>query len=213
MPGQIKIDDGSGNYTILTNGGSLGSDKTITIPNETGTVALDNANDLGGLVLVDNYSFSAVTTFSRDNVFSSTYKNYLFQMNMDSASATGETNFVFRASSSDYTTATYDWSVIYNVSSGTTVGVSKGSNDTKINGFAYMDSTGSGNINSYIIANPYETKTTSISGTANRFGGADTVLGLFGGSTGVTNSFDGYTATRVSGTFTGSVKIFGIIDS
>ena len=40
MPGQIKIDDGSGNYTVLTNGGSLGSDKTITIPNTTGTMAL-----------------------------------------------------------------------------------------------------------------------------------------------------------------------------
>jgi hypothetical protein len=40
MPGSIKIDDGSGNYTILTNAGSLGSDKTITIPNLTGTVGL-----------------------------------------------------------------------------------------------------------------------------------------------------------------------------
>jgi hypothetical protein len=40
MPGSIKIDDGSGNYTILTNAGSLGSDKTITIPNTTGTMAL-----------------------------------------------------------------------------------------------------------------------------------------------------------------------------
>ncbi len=40
MPGSIKIDDGSGNYTILTNAGSLGSDKTITIPNTTGTIAL-----------------------------------------------------------------------------------------------------------------------------------------------------------------------------
>ena len=166
-----------------------------------------------GLVLIENYSFSAVTTFSRDNVFSSTYKNYLFQMNMDSASVTGETNINFRASSSDYTSATYDWSVVYNVTSGTTVGVSKSSNDTKLNGFAYMDSTGSGNINSYIIANPNETKTTTVTGTATRFGGTDVVLGLFGGSTGVTNSFDGYTATRASGTMTGSVKIFGIIDS
>jgi len=42
MPGEIKIDDGSGNYTILTNAGSLGSDKTITIPNETGTLATTN---------------------------------------------------------------------------------------------------------------------------------------------------------------------------
>jgi len=42
MPGQIKIDDGAGNYTILTNAGSLGSDKTITIPNETATLATTN---------------------------------------------------------------------------------------------------------------------------------------------------------------------------
>ena len=42
MPGEIKIDDGSGNYTILTNAGSLGSDKTITIPNETATLATTN---------------------------------------------------------------------------------------------------------------------------------------------------------------------------
>ena len=46
MPGSIKIDDGSGNYTILTNAGSLGSDKTITIPNETGTL-----NTISGSVL------------------------------------------------------------------------------------------------------------------------------------------------------------------
>ena len=49
MPGQIKIDDGSGNYTVLTNGGSLGSDKTITIPNTTGTMAL--TSDSFGKVL------------------------------------------------------------------------------------------------------------------------------------------------------------------
>ena len=42
MPGSIKIDDGSGNYTILTNAGSLGSDKTLTIPNETATLATTN---------------------------------------------------------------------------------------------------------------------------------------------------------------------------
>ena len=46
MPGSIKIDDGSGNYTILTNAGSLGSDKTLTIPNETGTLNLQSGSAL-----------------------------------------------------------------------------------------------------------------------------------------------------------------------
>ena len=54
MPGQIKIDDGAGNYTVLTNGGSLGSDKTITIPNTTGTMALTSDISAGG---VTEYGF------------------------------------------------------------------------------------------------------------------------------------------------------------
>jgi hypothetical protein len=54
MPGSIKIDDGSGNYTILTNAGSLGSDKTITIPNETATLATTN-----GITVADQWRFTA----------------------------------------------------------------------------------------------------------------------------------------------------------
>ena len=54
MPGSIKIDDGSGNYTILTNAGSLGSDKTLTIPNETATLATTN-----GITDFDEWSLNA----------------------------------------------------------------------------------------------------------------------------------------------------------
>jgi len=61
MPGQIKIDDGAGNYTILTNAGSLGSDKTITIPNETGTVAL-TSDITSGLAVADQYDITSNIT-------------------------------------------------------------------------------------------------------------------------------------------------------
>ena len=57
MPGSIKIDDGSGNYTILTNAGSLGSDKTITIPNETATLATTN-----GITEIDTWALTADVT-------------------------------------------------------------------------------------------------------------------------------------------------------
>jgi|DEB0MinimDraft_10_1074344.scaffolds.fasta_scaffold66866_2 hypothetical protein len=57
MPGQIKIDDGAGNYTILTNAGSLGSDKTITIPNETATLATTN-----GITVADQWRLTANIT-------------------------------------------------------------------------------------------------------------------------------------------------------
>lgn len=61
MPGSIKIDDGSGNYTILTNAGSLGSDKTITIPNETATLATTN-----GIKTYDCYELTSNITSDGD---------------------------------------------------------------------------------------------------------------------------------------------------
>jgi len=63
MPGSIKIDDGSGNYTILTNAGSLGSDKTITIPNETATLATTN-----GITEADNFRLDTSLTASANPI-------------------------------------------------------------------------------------------------------------------------------------------------
>ena len=65
MPGQIKIDDGSGNYTIHTNGGSLGSDKTITIPNTTGTMAL-TSDITSGLSSAQQFRLTANVTSTGD---------------------------------------------------------------------------------------------------------------------------------------------------
>ena len=65
MPGQIKIDDGSGNYTILTNGGSLGSDKTITIPNTAGTMAL-TSDITSGLSSAQQFRLTANVTSTGD---------------------------------------------------------------------------------------------------------------------------------------------------
>jgi hypothetical protein len=82
MPGSIKIDDGSGNYTILTNAGSLGSDKTITIPNTTGTMAL-TSDISSGLSEADTWEITSnitigaeadITTWVRPN---GTLQNYL----------------------------------------------------------------------------------------------------------------------------------------
>lgn len=70
MPGQIKIDDGAGNYTVLTNGGSLGSDKTITIPNTTGTMALTSDISAGGLESAQQFRLTANITASGTNLIS-----------------------------------------------------------------------------------------------------------------------------------------------
>jgi len=66
MPGSIKIDDGSGNYTILTNAGSLGSDKTLTIPNTTGTMAL-TSDITSGLSSAQQWRLTASISTTGDN--------------------------------------------------------------------------------------------------------------------------------------------------
>jgi hypothetical protein len=71
MPGEIKIDDGSGNYTVLTNGGSLGSDKTITIPNTTGTMAL--TSDTDGLTEAHNRWYISADITGTNGVITSNW--------------------------------------------------------------------------------------------------------------------------------------------
>ena len=105
MPGSIKIDDGSGNYTILTNAGSLGSDKTLTVPNSTGTLATTDATNLGGLVKIDDHDFSTSASITRDSVFSSTYDNYKIFINItDGSATTTQIGLRLRASSTSTTT-------------------------------------------------------------------------------------------------------------
>jgi len=71
MPGSIKIDDGSGNYTILTNGGSLGSDKTITIPNTTGTLNLQSGSALQVVNATDVATDNGSSQYGRQTTESS----------------------------------------------------------------------------------------------------------------------------------------------
>jgi len=108
MPGSIKIDDGSGNYTILTNAGSLSSDKTLTIPNETATLATTTATDLGALVKITSATASNSSEVLFDNfVDTSTYCSYkIIVQNVVMASAGAILRLVFRsggASGSDIT--------------------------------------------------------------------------------------------------------------
>jgi len=128
MPGSIKIDDGSGNYTILTNAGSLGSDKTLTIPNETATLATTTATDLGGLVKLQSATASSSSTFTFDNFAdSSTYSGY--RVVFDSVLHSADNNslyFKFRsggASGSDMTGTYYRYfNYITNTSNGNSSG-------------------------------------------------------------------------------------------
>ena len=117
MPGSIKIDDGSGNYTILTNAGSLGSDKTITIPNETATLATTTATNLGGLVLLETGTASNSSELLFDDfVDLSTYASYFISVSrIKSQNDNQELRYAFRqgGSSGSDLTGTYNQGGVY----------------------------------------------------------------------------------------------------
>lgn len=212
MPGQIKIDDGSGNYTILTNGGSLGSDKTITIPNETGTVALNNATDLGGLVKLDDHDFSTSTSVTRDSVFSSTYDNYKIFVNITDGSATTvQCGFRLRASSTS-TTTNYAGHRNYVPSGGTaTHGNSFGTT------YLYLGDTDSGSTDAtctdITLLAPNLAAPTKYLANGQGFYDSDFYSQQIYGFQSDNTQFDGleiYTFSPGGATITGNIQIFGM---
>ena len=134
MPGSIKIDDGSGNYTILTNAGSLGSDKTLTIPNETATLATTTATDLGGLVKLASATASNSSDLTFDNfVDHSTYAYYKFVYNNFKAETNNkEFRFIFRTgggSGSDLTGSYRRYNIYADVASSSVNGFTSAETD------------------------------------------------------------------------------------
>lgn len=92
---------------VTINGsGSTGSINTAVLPSS-GTFATQSyADTAGGLVKIVTQSFSAVSSVSVDNCFTSTYENYRVIVNITAASATDSAiNFYYRASGVDTTTS------------------------------------------------------------------------------------------------------------
>jgi len=94
MPGQIKIDDGAGNYTILTNAGSLGSDKTITIPNTTGTMAL-TSDITSGLSAAQQWVLTANITTTGTNDITTNLANPTANISGQLGSLVSESSGIF----------------------------------------------------------------------------------------------------------------------
>jgi len=162
-----------------------------------------------GLVLVDSHSFSAATSVTRDDVFTSSYKNYVWELTLDSTSATGYVNFQYRSSGTTYSTATYDWQNAYWYSSVTTTGIDNGQNDTKAN-IIYNDATNSSYYSANII-NPALSFATMAVGVGIRDAASNTeVLQMkIACRSGTTTAFDGFILTPASGNITGEVKVYG----
>ena len=160
------------------------------------------------LTLINTTTFSAVASQSVNTVFSSTYQNYVVQLNLDSASATGYQQMRMRVSGADDTSSNYFWSGIYNASNATTPTGEGGATQTSFS-YVYLESTGSA-VMTFNIANPFATKKTTYTNVSERATGSQSLFYLNGGVFNTTTSFTGFTIYPASGTITGTVRVYGV---
>lgn len=163
------------------------------------------AGGTAGLNLISTTALTGSTSYSINNCFSATYVNYKIILTTDPGQ---QTFFRLRVAGADNTSANYKWAGTYQnfITGGNLVEYSAGTDTTWR--MAYMDTSGS--FASMEIFNPFLTKGTGyVSEYVQNKASTDGYPGVYRGATTVTTSYTGFTVYVASGTFTGSISVYG----
>jgi hypothetical protein len=157
------------------------------------------------LILIDSNSFSSVASVSRNNVFSSTYQNYMIVVEGLTASD-AEFRMRLRASGTDDTGTNYHLGVIFRSSSALSSGYDSGGTTWEIGYFGTETS-----IAVVYISDPFTTTKASYSAQG---GSISTGRPLFlgGGGHKLANSYDGFTLSAGGNNLTGTVRTYGLVN-
>jgi hypothetical protein len=162
-----------------------------------------------GLTYVGGATFTAASSQSLNSVFTSTYENYVIVLNVTAKSAATAVEMRMRASGTDNTTSNYHSAADYFQINGAGAGTSKYS------GYAYFSFNNVSTMQTVLhINNPQATQNTIYGSMQSGFTYAsDFYSGNNSGVFNATTSFDGFTIYPTSGTFTGTVRVYGIANS
>ena len=183
----------------------------LTLPDTSGTVATQAYADtagatLGGLVHIATESFSAVSAISVNNCFTSTYENYLLLINFTN-SAGAYIDFRLRASGADDSTANYSYQGMQ--ANDTSVTAFRGSTQTS-GELTYSQAQDGSAIVDFL--SPQLAVPTKYFSRGNR--GTTTPISMtYHGYHNVSSAFDGITVYPESGTFTGTIRVYGYLNS
>lgn len=158
-----------------------------------------------GLVLLNTTSFSAVSSQSVNDVFSSTYDNYLLKIDY-TASAFGSLTFRLRVSGSDASGSNYARQ--YFLVNGTSVVGGRSSTQTSFNA-SDSENRYCGDI---LIFSPFLATPTIFRSFGGRDQASNTALQIQDsvGNHQLSTSYTGITAIVSSGNMTGSISIYGV---
>jgi hypothetical protein len=163
-------------------------------------LALPSDTFVSGMVLVASQSFTAASTVSVNNCFTSAYENYVLVISQDSASINIQLRL--RASGSDNSTSNYNRTGA-SINAGGSSNFGSGSAES----FWYLGNTDGSSVSTTNIFRPQLATRTGMttltaSGSPNSFYTA--------GHFTQTTQFDGFTMFYSSGSNTGTVRVYGL---
>ena len=187
---------------------AVGANNTVLTADSSTATGLKWATPATGALTLITTATAAntTTTLSVNNCFTSTYDNYLIEMNMIGAS---EANLTLRLRlSGTETSANYAWSGILIDSDSSTVSGVIGNATTSFGLRDVNTEYGSYKIDVFY---PQVAQPTNVHITAVEKAGASVKSSYFsaGGIQNATTQFDGFTVISSSGNLTGSVKVYG----
>ena len=169
-----------------------------------GSLALKSDVSATGLVHINTTSFSAVASQSINDVFSSTYDNYLILF-YSKGSTNLSTNFKMRAGGSDESGSVYDNARVYNITSTATAGDDQnqtgatiGTTGTLPNQFATIN-----------LMNPNVALETAINMEVSNWSASAQRAHRQGTLIQTTTQYTGFSIIPSTGNITGSISVYG----
>lgn len=195
--GNVRLYGATSGYTELAPP-AVAPDGVLSLPSGTGTIAKTTDQ---GLVHINTTTFSAVSSVSLNNVFTSAYQNYRIIID-GSSSADTELYQRLRLGGTDAIAANYNAQIF--TATGTSLSGVRIQNQT----LAYVG-TPSGKFNVIIdIFNPQIAVPTTYLDQSGRTSNTPTVNAISGNHD-VATSYDGITTYPGTGTITGTIRVYG----
>lgn len=162
-----------------------------------------------GMVLLNTTAFSAQSSVSVSDVFSTTYDNYKVLIRLTAISvATSPINFRYRVSGADNSTSNYNRLSFFVGSDGST-GANNSLAQAQYALGSMVTTTSTFQLHDMLISMPFATEQTVINNlSSNR--SALYFTQFEANYFGATTSFTGFTVYPGSGNITGSISVFGI---